>query len=147
MKKLLLIALLFFGIKANAQIEKIDNQAENKQVIGVNRTIGMITAELSKVEDIYYLMYRDNKFTHIVDYKTIQFKANDDELNSLYLLLKDSFNSVEQVKLAVGNSDLLINKKKMMGVNYLSIGVDTKGVFGLFIINEKQLAKLFNKEF
>lgn len=148
MRKLLVIALLAIGMTANAQISQRDETEQVKPtVIGFNKTAGILTTELSHIDNDYWVVYRDMKFLQIIEYKTLVFKATPEELDGFYNSLKQILNSdsEENKTFDVGNNVLIVGVKKMLGIKYLSIAVNTKGVIGIMMLSNKQLDKLFNK--
>jgi hypothetical protein len=92
-------------------------------------------------KDYYFFQFTNVKYARINEIATVGFNANKEELELLFETALDVYVTGNTVSLKVGEHDLLLIKEK-----WLSFSFSKKGeVDSFFMVNEKQLKKLFGK--
>lgn len=146
MKKLLILALLAFGMNANAQIEEI--KKTEYTLIGEVKYAGTFLFELtySKYENdinFYFISYRNAAFKTLTETEVIAFSGTEDDLNNLYTIMENLLingKHQDSKSLKIGKHDVSLMKSDNFGLMvYLS-------KYNYFYISDKQLKKLFNKQ-
>lgn len=128
MGKFITILLLAFSLNSNAQL------------IGEIRLMNQLHVSLSKENDKNVLMYRDEKFTKIIDFKTILLTEQESE--TIYNLVTTKKEGKDVLTLESGESITIEYRK-----SYVSIFHQEKsGVVGLLRLNNRQIKKLWAKE-
>jgi hypothetical protein len=156
MKKVLLGLVLVLGtLVSNAQLTKLTPKAKEIKV-GQIVPMGVFIAELtyntnSTIGDTNYtLTFRNAKYTTLDDYKSIEFKADTETINTLYSLFADAFSS-EDIKnyeqtITLGNSVVKIKGYKAMGIKGVQFYSASNSVVSYMNpINKTQLDNLFGK--
>jgi len=156
MKKVLLGLVLVLGtLVSNAQLTKLTPKAKEIKV-GQIVPMGVFIAELtyntnSTIGDTNYtLTFRNAKYTTLDDYKSIEFKADTETINTLYSLFADAFSS-EDIKnyeqtITLGNSVVKIKGYKAMGIKGVQFYSASSSVVSYMNpINKTQLDNLFGK--
>lgn len=98
-------------------------------------------------DTIYTLRFRNAEYERVVDYKYLLFKNIDNTVGALYDAIKSVFldenvkNKDYSLLLTVGENKVTIANFRMMGNTSAYIATDG----GYFLLNEKQLDRLFNK--
>ena len=146
MKRIIIALVIGLSLTSNAQVKV--SETEKSEKIGEFKQMGTLYAEIEKTQDLYYLSYRDDKYTTRDEYKGFAFREQD--LNVLYDLFT-KFDGIEKgaekvVDLETGGK-LYFKYGKMMGQMYAEvIHEDKSGVTGkLRWMTEKQIKKLFGK--
>lgn len=146
MKRIIFLALVFASLSVTSQIKVEDT--EKFVVIGEYKLLGTSYEKLSKLDNVYVLTYRDEKFATMDNYKSFAFKESD--LDILYALFSDFTDKKKgdskKVTLETGDT-LVFNYNKMLGSMYAEVyHTDKAGVTGkLRWLNQKQLKVLFGK--
>ena len=155
MKKILLVLTLTLGtLVSNAQLTKLD-PLEKPIKVGEVKIGYIVIANLSfrpneLGDTTYTLTFRNAKYTTIDDYKSIEFKADTETINTLYSLFNDAFSS-EDIKnyeqtISLGNSVLKIKGYKAMGIKGVQFYSASSSVVSYMNpINKGQLDNLFGK--
>jgi hypothetical protein len=151
MKKIFTLLVLLCAIgTSNAQIQQFD--VEKPKVMGKVGGSGSSPFYMSLeyfIEDSgsnrFILTYNDIEYKQITVLKSISFKATDEELNSLYNLLKARIEEKKdaETNLKIGEDMVLIVTKKTMGQGVIYLAVTGKGMFVLYT---KTLNKLFGRD-
>ena len=155
MKKILLVLTLTLGtLVSNAQLTKLTPRAKEIKV-GQIAPMGVFIADLSfrpneLGDTTYTLTFRNAKYTTLDDYKSIEFKADTETINTLYSLFTDAFSS-EDIKnyeqtISLGNNLLKIKGYKAMGIKGVQFYCSANNVVSYMNpINKGQLDNLFGK--
>lgn len=146
---LLLLALLL-AFSGNAQLKKEETIKDTE--VGKVKILGQTIAELSyrviDTDTIYYLLYKNQKYTQLTDFKVIKFDGVDDTKEAFYNVLKSFFTDPEKSKkgyketITLGETRIILTKRKDYGIEYVELFTTD----GYFNIQEKWLNKLFGKE-
>lgn len=138
--KTLILFLLFAGVSF-AQVGEAQS-VEQSVVIGVANATGYPELELYPENNQYILSYINEEYKIINDFSSLSFTATDEELNRLYLLIKQQFNNKEEKKLILGNDVIyLITSKNRVTV----MATHNNGSTTWFYIYPNELDKLFGK--
>lgn len=146
MKNIILIVAVALSNIVFAQVKV--TELPKKEVVGQSKQMGVLFAELTRMQDQYIFLYRDQKFVDITTYKTFVFKEGD--LQTIFNILTDvgdaKVGDEKRVDLD-GGEYLFIEYKKAAGKVYPEVmHVDKAGVFGqLPWMTKKQWNKLFGK--
>jgi hypothetical protein len=149
MKKLFTIAVMLFTMASFAQLKVTESKPGSEQVIGEYKLLGKMYAKLSKEGEYAVMLYRDEKFTQIDEYKHFIFKYAD--LDALYGLFTN-FEGVEkgttkEVEIEDGHK-LIFTYGKTMGQMHAKVThrspAGTEGE--LRYLTPKQLKALFGKK-
>lgn len=150
MKRLLLIAVVFIGLNSFAQISE-PVKSKQSVTVGKLKSGPYLIAELSykgyEDDTTYLLMYRNQQYKQIDSYETITFSGMDSTVDKFYILLKSAFseenrnNKEYSVAFKLGEKMATVSTYKSMGIH----GVMFFTHEGYFILNEKQIDKLFGK--
>ena len=157
MKKVtLVLTLTLVTLVSNAQLTKLTPRAKEIKV-GQAAPMGYVMAELtynthSTLGDTNYtLTFRNAKYTTLDDFKSIEFKADTETINTLYSLFADAFSS-EDIKnyeqtISLGDNVLKIKGYKTMGIKGVQFySIDRADVISYINpINKGQLDNLFGK--
>jgi hypothetical protein len=152
MKKLLLFSLILFSFLSNAQI-KVLNIPKSIELGKVNAgfyTHSEITYIVDEKDTVYTFRYMDARYKGIVEYKSVDFKSDNNTLNEFYNICKSVFSEENRknknyiVNFKLGNDYFLVKNTRMLGITYVTIGVIDKGYTIQFL--ESQIDKLFGKE-
>lgn len=151
MKKLFALLLLLCAINTSrAQIQQIIT--EKPKVMGKVGGSGWnpFVASLEYFtqdsgSNRYILTYNDITYKQLTVLKSISFKATDEELSSLYNLLKARIEEKKdaETSLKIGDDTVLIVTKKSMGIGMIYLSVPEKG---MFILYNKTLNQLFGRD-
>lgn len=144
MKKLfiLLLAPLFgFG---QISVE----EAAKEETIGEAKNGIEFVAKLTKVggdPEMCYLTYRNHKYTHITDIKTISFSPENNTVNILYKTIKSFFEEHKkdrdyQLNVKLGDNDVTLSHYKILGIKGVRLSVLYKGHV---ILRQKDVDNLF----
>lgn len=146
MKKIILSGLLLVSLSAISQIKVEDT--EKTEIIGEYKLLGTSYERISKLDGLYFLTYRDEKFTTVDNYKHFYFRESDlDTLYSLFSDFKDKKKGDSKTVTLEGGDTLIFNYNKMLGSMYAEVyHTDKNGTTGkLRWLNQKQLKQLFGK--
>lgn len=151
MKKLFALLLLLCAINTSrAQIQQLNT--EKPKVMGKVGGSGWnpFVASLEYFTEEsgsnrYILTYNDINYKQLTVLKSISFKATDEELSSLYNLLKARIEEKKdaETSLKIGDDTVLIVTKKSMGIGMIYLSVTEKG---MFILYNKTLNQLFGRD-
>jgi hypothetical protein len=152
MKKLILIALCFVSLSGFAQIKDVSSDEPKLEEIGkVGGGVSAFLSSLSVLRDAsgtntYSWKYNNFKYTTITDIKSIVFTATEEELESLYKILKTQMSAEKgaEKKLVLGKQTINFTTTKNLGVVSLVI-TDLSDGGGYFMLTNKQLDKVFGK--
>lgn len=103
---------------------------------------------ISEGDTVFHLLFRNQRYTSIYDYKSISFEGGFEDLDVLYDAIMSVFqpenrrNKEYSVLLPVGNDEVRISVNTMMGFTGALIQADD-GYFGL---SEKMTRRLFGKQ-
>jgi len=144
MKKILLNLiglLLSFGLFSQVEINQ---NLPKPTTIATVKSGGDFVASLSYVVfssgDTSYTIIFDNKeYNNNNGLQTIRFIASSSEIESIYQALKNVAKTRESISLKLGETQVTVTYSKKFGI---VLGTDK----GMFMIKEKQLAKLFGKK-
>lgn len=102
---------------------------------------GVLSVGLYDYETHFNLMYQDDQFTHIREYKS--FNLLEDEKETLYELLTATKepNTTEEITLKSGDIILILYKNQYVVMSH----INNYGIKGYCRINKKQVNKVFNK--
>ena len=142
MKKILLLAVLFFGINLSAQISEVKNISWIK--------VGSVLEDkleynIVDSKNYYSWMYRNSEYKTITDFQSIGFFATQDELDSLYNIIVDLYNqpSKTEKKLMLGKNEIMLSKSSdNVYVFQYKDGLQVGWTF----YKKRQIDKLFNKK-
>lgn len=103
---------------------------------------GVLSVGLYNYETHFNLMYQDDQFTHIREYKS--FNLLEDEKETLYELLTATKepNSTEEMTLKSGDFILIMYKKQYVTL----IHINKYGTKGYCRINKKQVSKVWARK-
>lgn len=148
MKKLLMLLTMIFSLTAFAQIEI--KKASIDVTVGKAQQMGVLTAELSyRISDedtIYTIVYRNCRYTSIVDFKSFSFDGVGNTKNELHKILKSFFveenrkNKEYKLDLKLGDTNVSVSGEKM-GFGTYCVRIWTER--GYFYLTENQVGKLF----
>lgn len=145
MKPFYILLCLVFSITAFGQIRV--SETPKKEVVGQNKQMGVVVAELSKTETVYNFMYRDLSYRQIVEYKNFTFKESD--LQTIYdMLYANGANVGEEKTVELDNGDklLIVYKKTGKNVYAYTTHISASGVSAVLpYLNKKQLDGVFGK--
>jgi len=155
MKKILLVLTLTLGtLVSNAQLTKLTPRAKEiklGQIVPMGTFIADLSFRPNELGDTTYtLTFRNAKYTTLDDYKSIEFKADTETINTLYSLFADAFSS-EDIKnyeqtISLGNNLLKIKGYKAMGIKGVQFYCSANNVVSYMNpINKGQLDNLFGK--
>lgn len=143
---LLLSLCAFF---AQAQIEV--KTTPKKKKIGEARSFGHFTAEfyysVSDDDTLYTIMFSDEQYRQIIDYKTFSFENIDSAVDKFYNAIKTVFDDANRknkdykLSIKLGDNDITIANYTVMGIT--SAMIFAKG--GYFSLTKKLLDRLFDK--
>lgn len=146
MKQLLFIALLLPLFSA-AQIEVKETTSYKQATVGEVKRGGYFIAELKyevRGEDtLFMLLYRNAQYEAIVDIESVAFYNSGSTVDDLYTLFKSVFKKENQgdknyeVALTLGDTEVILDNLKGVLRFYTRSGY--------FLVNEKQVDKLFGK--
>lgn len=143
-------AILFFLFSTSflfGQIREVE--VTKPEVIGKISGMGITYVELSKKDNIYTFLYKDEKFTKINEYKSFSFEDVDGALDDFYNILKSGIEAKEtnSKRIEIPNGTLDLEFKKQVGTFYVEIFHTSKaGVVGkVQWLDIKRLNKLFGK--
>lgn len=153
MKKLFILLLLFCAIStANAQIQQLNTEKPKLKTIGQVGGTGwnpfMASLEYFTEEtgsNRFILTYNDITYKQLTVLKSISFIATDDDLTSLYNLLKARIDDKkgEETTLKIGDDVVLIVTDRSVGMGMIYLSVTGKGMFALY---NKTLKQLFGRD-
>jgi hypothetical protein len=143
--KNIIILISVFIVSQNLQSQiSVQGEIEEPILIGchwkpkVNQTC---LYQSASNKDYYFFQFTNVKYARINEIATVGFNANKEELELLFETALDVYVTGNTVSLKVGEHDLLLIKEK-----WLSFSFSKKGeVDSFFMVNEKQLKKLFGK--
>ena len=103
---------------------------------------GVLSVGLYDYETHFNLMYQDDQFTHIREYKS--FNLLEDEKETLYELLTATKepNATEEITLKSGDIILILYKKQYVIMSH----INKYGIKGYCRINKKKVKKVWAKE-
>ena len=151
LKRLTVTAIVAFAL---ALITTVSAQAQMKVVesapveeIGKHRVLGSTFAEITKQGDTYTFMYKDNKFTHITDFKS--FTMNEESFEGLYKTIMDNWKNPpkEDMMLEFEDGYVWLKFTRLFGIGNVEIAhTETGDVIGFSVpLTKKQTQKLFGK--
>jgi hypothetical protein len=114
----------------------------SQETVGEVRLMGQLNIGLYQYQDYFNFIYKDEKFTQVVDFKNFNLKP--EEKNSFYDLLvaENEKNSVANIKLQSGD-DLIITYKK----SYVILShINKAGIIGLCTMTQRHIKKVFGIE-
>jgi hypothetical protein len=131
MKLIKLITILLFAVSSYSQT-----------TIGELKFGGVLSVGLYQHDNYFNLMYQDDQFRHIRDYKS--FVLLEDEKETLYEILtaKNEPNTSETITLKSGDVIHVFYKKNLVSF----IHVSKYGTKGYCRLNLKQVKKIWAKE-
>jgi hypothetical protein len=151
MKILLIVCSLFCLLHGTAQIGKVEKATEY-ELIGVNNKGQLKSVELEKKisdeiieggKSMHILSFINAEYQSIRDWRVVSFLANDEDLEGLYKILYDTFETKESVDFKLGSYDLsLSNSKGKTLIIFVRKEYETSSYFYL---NKRQLERLFGK--
>lgn len=152
MKKTLFPVLVYTLLAAGPVYGQIEVKQEARQFnVGEVKTGGAISYKLYGIvvgeDTTYSFMYRNAKYTSIVDFNSIQFADDGGTLQQFYTLLKsvltdEKYKDKEaKLQIRLGATDVILSQYKMMGTTYVWVWTNT----GYCYLSEKQINKLFGK--
>jgi predicted peroxiredoxin len=149
MKKILLSGLLLASIICQAQIEL--RKPEQKKVVGQIKMMGTTEQSLSYVvideDTVYYFLFRNQEYKHLIDYSSVEFSGQDNTLEKLYKILLSVFsdenikNKEYKVNFKLGNTEVIVSSWRMMGITAAMFFTND----GYCYLTEKQIKKLFGR--
>lgn len=148
MKKVIFALLL--PILTFSQIEV--KEAIRFTEIGHVKKAGMFFAEIKysidKQQDTtYYYVFKNEKYSTLMDIKIVSFGSQNNTLNELYKLYKLGFaeenrnNKDFSVRFKLGTSDVYLSSYKIMGI----VAVTFNSPDGYITFTEKEVDRLFGK--
>lgn len=153
MKKLFALLLFLCAIStSSAQIQQIDKEKPKLKTIGQVGGTGwnpfMASLEYYTEEsgsNRFILTYNDITYKQLTVLKSISFLATDDELTSLYNLLKARIDEKKgaETTLKIGDDIVLIVTDRSVGMGMIYLSVTGKGMFALY---NKTLKQLFGRD-
>lgn len=152
MKTIIFFAGLLLSTASFAQVSTIDigQQKQIGEAYAGGKAFGVFVAKISYVvnsanDTTYLFTYRNGRYYHIEDIKTISFNSEGDSFNTFFNILMDAFNAPNDNNKAVkiGDEDLVIITKKEFGSKILY--VSNVGNNALFSITKPQVKKIFGK--
>jgi len=144
MKKLLvLIAGVLLSVSSYGQLSEITPQ---KTFGEVKRGWYLISKITYKEAGSYTLTYWDAGYTSIDVYNSIQFNADEETMKALSNIFKTQLLAEPNTdkQFGLGDNVISIKTKKAFGTAYLMVFVSGSGKSGHFILNTKEIDKLFN---
>lgn len=152
MKRIVLTLLIcsFVSLLSYSQIQKIETS--KKEMIGKIAPMGALNIQCEKSDDVYIFMYRDVKYTQIVEFKSFVFKDIDNAFDGLYDMIMKGFKNPpkEDIMLELPDDIIWLNYTKAMGVvNFRFMhspgkNSEVMGVSGW--LTKKKVNKLFGKK-
>lgn len=151
MKKILLLANLLIATACWSQIKDLSDLQEKCTTVGKIAPMGSFMGELEKCSETKFrFLYRDLKFTSIINIKHFSFEDQEGALDYFYNTLIKGLEElpIEDKILQLPEDMLLIKFKKTFGVPVATIYHTNKaGVTGVSqSFTRKQINKLFGKE-
>ena len=142
MKKILVVAIALIASSSSFAQISISQQ----KTIGVIRNGASEDASLSKSDQLVTLKYMGTTPERKWDTDFVKFKATDTELDQLYVALIQLLESTEKnssLDITLGENNILfVEKTKVMGISYVSLG---NGRTKTRPLNKNQISKLFGK--
>jgi hypothetical protein len=151
MNKLILALFLLISSLANAQIKEVE-KSKFIEIGKVGGGMGPFISSLAYLKgdegtNRYLWLFNNLKYQTITDIKSIDFTATEEEINGLYSMLKKQLDAEKgsEKELELGKSIVKFTTVRAVGVSSLSIWVYQGSVSSYFLVNSKQLDKLFGK--
>jgi uncharacterized protein YuzE len=144
MRTLLLFLLMVSAASAQMKIE----DSSKWQSIGKNAPIGSFHSELEKNDNVYRITYRDVEFPNLVELKSFDFEASQEDLEQLYQTMLSGFDTMEEKDITFADDKISLQYVKSMGVvgmRFFHADLKTAIVGRSDNFSKKQLAKLFGK--
>lgn len=147
-KILFTISLMTIAVACAAQIEKT-SPLKWERISQIKEGLRLIASLQYAVQDgdtTYSIVFTNNKYTHIIDIKSIDFAEDGGVLTSLYTLLIESLEAPKGNRntFKLGGKDVSVTTDKMLGLKFITFEIlDNEANFRL---TKKQLNKLFNKK-
>ena len=148
---LLLIITASLPPIASGQITEA-KKLEPRKTIGKNESLGAYVElyyRIGEEEDTtFVLMYQNKNYKTIVDIESITFFGGMDVIDKLYSYMTSVFldenkkNKDYKVHFALGDKDVIVSNERTMGNNWVRFWTSD----GYFVLNEKQVNKLFGKD-
>lgn len=144
---ILFVTINLIAVGAMAQLTR--STALKRETVGVAKSGGVFVADLGFVVDngdtTYSIIFRNQKYQSIADVQNISFASEGGTADQLYQLLTDILTddkkeSEYQENITLGETQVLLTKRKVMGVYYVNFFC-SKGYFSL---TKKMVDKLFN---
>jgi hypothetical protein len=112
----------------------------SQTIIGELKFGGVLSVGLYQHDNYFNLMYQDDQFRHIREYKS--FNLLEDEKETLYELLTATKepNATEEITLKSGDIILILYKKQYVVMSH----INKYGIKGYCRMNLKQVKKVFN---
>jgi hypothetical protein len=140
------------SLNLKAQIQEVEAKEKFEEIGKVGGGMSAFVSSLSvmKVEggaNIYLWMYNNLDYPSITDVKSILFTASENDLQSLYELLKFQLTAEKGAEktLKLGDATLNFRTTKNLGVSSFRVIVIESGISSYFLLSSKQLDKLFGK--
>jgi hypothetical protein len=147
---LLFVAVFFVTTNLSAQIEI--KETLPKFTVGTYKAGGVMHTELSyRITDkdtVYTLIYKNAKYSSLVDYKSISFNSDNNTLQTFYNLLKSFFSNEHKkdkdykVSFKIGDTNVTASNFRTMGIT----GVTLFTPEGYITMNERMVDKTFGKD-
>jgi hypothetical protein len=148
MKSLILsFVLILSALNSYCQVEI--KQARTKNVIGEVKSGGKFVAELSSTvmstgDTLYLINYQNREYQRIISVESISFLKDGNTLEDLYNALNSFFEDKEKQSKDY-NLDVQVGRRTL-NLSYYKGNVMIITREGYFILNKKQLDKLFGKD-
>lgn len=153
MKKFFALLLLLSAINTSkAQIQQLSSEKPKLKTIGQVGGTGW-NPFVSSLEyfteesgsNRFILTYNDITYKQLNVMKSISFLATDDELTSLYNLLKARIDEKKgaETTLKIGDDIVLIVTDRSVGMGIIYLSVSGKGMFALY---NKTIKQLFGRD-
>lgn len=152
MKSISVVLFLFCSFSLSAQIVEVEKQKWEKvgEVkpggISLISSIEVIRDKEKNGTNIYLWTYRDASYTRIVEYKSFEFNASENDLNGLYEILNTLISGPKGVEkqILLGKTNVSFKSMRALGVS--SLVVMDLSTSGFFYLSSNQLYKLFGKK-
>lgn len=137
---MLLTTTLSFGQMTVTDVEK-------PETIGKISGLGTTFIELKKSDDVYIMLYRDEKYAHINEYKSFTF----DDAEAFYQILLEGIEKKETAtkRIELANDILTLEFKKSFGKGIVEIYHNPDKIAEVLgkmqWLDKKRLDKLFGK--
>ena len=149
MKNILILIMLFVTGICYGQISEVKQLPPRIKVGEINRGsnfVARLEYEIENGDTTYILMYKDDRYSSLIELESVTFSSTDNTVGKLYQLFKSVFtesnrnNDQYKVQFTLGTQDVIIS-------NYIVLKKPSAFFHaeGFFALWEKEVDKLFGK--